>query len=119
MSFEQFIASISEEDLKRLNEEYYKRQNKIPTYQYSRMTHKILRELVDIEKKLDKDIFNIWFENNETIDDKTVDLFEQLIEENEQLIESYSEEDLKVNFLIPILNNPNYLLFNLLLDRYL
>ncbi len=108
MSLEEFIANISEEDLKRLNEEYYKKQNKIPIYQYSKVTATILKNLVDIEKKLDKTVFNKWFENNETIDDETTKMFEELIVENEPLIESYSEEDLKVNFLIPILNKVHF-----------
>ena len=42
MSLEEFIENISEDDLKRLNEEYYKKQNRIPTYQFSKVTHTIL-----------------------------------------------------------------------------
>ena len=48
MSLEQFLASISEEDLKRLNEEYYKKQNKIPIYQYSKIRDIELESLVNL-----------------------------------------------------------------------
>lgn len=108
MSLEQFLASISEEDLKRLNEEYYKRQNKIPTYQYSKITFSILKELVSIKQNIDNSIFDEWFNNNQKVEEKTIKMFEKLIIENEPLIESYSEEDLKVNFLIPILNEVHF-----------
>ncbi|MEA3513742.1 MAG: hypothetical protein U9R37_09095 [Campylobacterota bacterium] len=108
MSLEQFLASISEEDLKRLNEEYYKRQDKIPTYQYSKITFAILKELVNIKQNIDNSILDEWFNNNQKVEDKTIKMFERLIIENEPLIESYSEEDLKVNFLIPILNEVHF-----------
>lgn len=108
MSLEQFLASISEEDLKRLNEEYYKRQNKIPTYQYSKISFSILKELVDIKQIINNNIFDDWFSNEQVLDNETIKMFENLIIENEPLIESYSEEDLKVNFLIPILNKVHF-----------
>ena len=53
MSLEEFIASISEE--------YYKRQNKIPTYQYNKIKMNELKGLVDISKEINNDIFNKWF----------------------------------------------------------
>jgi len=108
MSLEQFLESITEEDLKKLNEEYYKKQNKIPVYQYSKITHNILKELVSIKKNLDDTIFDKWFNNDYKIDKGTIDLFENLIEDNYRLIDSYSEEDLKVNFLVPILNKVHF-----------
>ena len=37
MSFEDFISNINEEDLKRLNEEFYRRKNRVPTYSYSKI----------------------------------------------------------------------------------
>lgn len=35
-------------------------------------------------------------------------MFIDLIQDNELLIDSYSEEDLKVNFLVPILNKVHF-----------
>ena len=83
-------------------------ENQIPTFQFSKITHNILKKFVDIEKNLDKEIFKSWFETNENIDNETILMFKKLIQENEPLIETYSEEDLKVNFLIPILNKVHF-----------
>jgi hypothetical protein len=79
-----------------------------PTYQYSKIRDSDLESLVSIEKLLDKSVFKHWFENNITIDNNTESLFIELISENELLIDSYSEEDLKVNFLVPILNKVHF-----------
>lgn len=83
-------------------------ENNKPTYQYSKITANLLKKLVDIERKLDKSIFNNWFEYSEEIHPETLSMFEKLIEENELLIETYNEEDLKVNFIIPILNKVHF-----------
>jgi hypothetical protein len=79
-----------------------------PTYQYSKIRDSDLESLVSIEKLLDKSVFKHWFENNITIDNNTESLFIELIAENELLIDSYSEEDLKVNFLVPVLNKVHF-----------
>ena len=79
-----------------------------PTYQYSKIRDSDLEGLVDIEKNLDKSIFKQWFEHNISIDSSTEALFITLIQENELLIDSYSEEDLKVNFLVPVLNKVHF-----------
>ncbi|MCK4493502.1 MAG: hypothetical protein KAU26_05570, partial [Methylococcales bacterium] len=78
------------------------------TYYFSKIRDADLESLVDIEKNLDKEIFKPWFDANLTIDDTTKTLFMDLIQDNEPLIDSYSEEDLKVNFLIPILNKVHF-----------
>jgi hypothetical protein len=79
-----------------------------PTYQYSKMRDSDLESLVDIEKNLDKAIFKQWFEHHITVDSLTELMFISLIQENELLMDSYSEEDLKVNFLVPILNKVHF-----------
>jgi len=38
------------------------------------------------------------------LDSSVEDFFKELIADNKPLIERYSEEDLKVNFIVPILN---------------
>jgi len=83
-------------------------ENNKPTYQYSKITTNILKKLVSIERRLDRNIFNQWFDYDTTISDETLSKFKTLINENELLIETYSEEDLKVNFLIPILNRVHF-----------
>jgi hypothetical protein len=70
-----------------------------PVYQCSKIRDSDLESLVDIEKNLDKSIFKSWFESSITIDDSVEALFIELIKDNELLMDSYSEEDLKVNFL--------------------
>lgn len=78
-----------------------------PTYQYSKIRESDLESLVDIERNLDKTIFNSWFAYSISLDD-VEPLFINLIQENDILIDSYSEEDLKVNFLVPILNKVHF-----------
>ncbi|MEA3554038.1 MAG: hypothetical protein U9R39_06535 [Campylobacterota bacterium] len=79
-------------------------ENQIPTYAFSKVTHTILKKLVDIKQCIDDTIFDKWFNNGETIDKETTNLFTRLIEDNYRLIRDYSEEDLKIKFLAPILN---------------
>ena len=54
MSFEEFVSSMNEDDLKRLTQEFYKQQNKIPTYQYSKMKDSDLESLFSIEKNIQR-----------------------------------------------------------------
>ena len=79
-----------------------------PTYLFSKIRDSELESLVNIERNLDKTIFNNWFGCHLKFDESTKKLFLALIDENEPLIESYSEEDLKVNFLIPLLNKIHF-----------
>jgi hypothetical protein len=78
------------------------------TYQYSKIRDSDLENLLSIEKLLDKSVFKQWFEYDIIIDSNTEAMLIELIAENELLIDSYSEEDLKVNFLVPILNKVHF-----------
>ncbi|SHO80343.1 hypothetical protein MNB_SV-15-241 [hydrothermal vent metagenome] len=86
MSFEDFVSNISFEDLKKINEEFHKQQKNIPTYQYSKIKDSDLDEIVNIEKNI---------ENMNSI-----------------LISDYSEEDLKANFIIPLINRVDFFLLD-------
>ena len=113
MSFEDFISNISEDDLKRLNEEFYKQQKQIPTYKYSSIKFSDLNTLFDIERNISKkDSFNEWFSYKYNFKDDEVELFEKLIDKNSPLITNYSEEDLKANFIIPLINRVDFFLFD-------
>ncbi len=81
---------------------------KIPVYQYSKIRDSDLKALFEIEKNLDDRIFNAWFSNNFVIDFATESFLNDLIVDNKYLIDSYSEEDLKINFIAPILNKVRF-----------
>ena len=79
-------------------------KNKIPTYQYSKIRDAELKKLFEIEQNLDSSIFEEWFNYPIEIDRQVEEFFKKLIADNKLLIERYSEEDLKVKFIVPILN---------------
>jgi len=83
-------------------------EDAVPIYKYSTIRDSDLEKLVRIEKKLDYAVFEEWFNYEESVDDKTIELFETLIDKNRMLVEIYSEEDLKVNFIVPILNRVEF-----------
>ncbi len=89
-----------------------KDENKIPTYQYSKIRDTELKKLFEIEKNLDKQIFFKWFNNQIEIVNEVEVFLNDLIAENESLVETYSEEDLKVNFIVPILNKIKFKSFD-------
>jgi len=83
-------------------------ENKIPTYQYSKIRDSDLKKLFEIEKNLDERIFDEWLNNKIEIDHSIEVFLTDLIADNKSLIESYGEEDLKVNFIVPILNKVRF-----------
>jgi hypothetical protein len=86
-----------------------KDKEQIPTFQYSKIRDADLINLVDIENNIkEKDKFDNWFESNIKIDNTIEPFLKKLIEDNESLIESYSEEDLKINFLAPLISRVKF-----------
>ena len=83
-------------------------QNNKKVYQYSNISYNLLKTLVDIKENIDNNVFQDWFENDIEIDDSVINMFSQLIKENEVLVDKYNEEDLKVNVIIPILNKVKF-----------
>jgi len=81
-------------------------------YSFSKITDNELRDLVDIQKELDRDKFLNWFSNNIDISQELKEFFHQLVLENRDLIYDYSEEDLKVNLIVPILNRVKFKSFD-------
>ena len=111
MSFEEFVSNINEDDLKRLTKEFYKQQNKIPTYQYSKIKDSDLESLFSIEKNIQKrDAFDEWLSYSYDFLEDEIIFFKELIERNSALISDYSEEDLKANFIIPVINKVDFYL---------
>jgi hypothetical protein len=108
MSLEEFISNLNEEDLKKINEAFYQKHQKIPTYSFSLISFEVLNSLVTLKKGLTYDVFEPWFANNESLDTEIIDFLEELIHENQIFIKSYSEENLKTNFIVPLLNRVKF-----------
>jgi hypothetical protein len=89
-------------ELKGLNEDG------LPTYSFSKIRDKELKELFDIKKSLNPKVFDNWFNNNLEVSKEIESFFITLIEENIDFIDSYNEEDLKVHFIIPLLNTVKF-----------
>jgi len=86
-----------------------KDENKIPTYQYSKIRDTELKKLFEIKQNLDKSIFEQWFNNQIEIDNSVEVFLNDLIAENESLVERYYEEDLKIYLISPLLNQIKFL----------
>ena len=84
-------------------------KDKIPTYWYSQIRDTELKKLFEIKQNLDKQIFFKWFNNQIEIDNEVEVFLNDLITENESLVECYYEEDLKVYYIIPLLNKIKFL----------
>ena len=83
-------------------------ENQIPTYQYSKVTMKELKSIVDIKQKIGANRFDNWFKNSIVVNKKDIEFFQKLIDDNKELIDSYNEEDLKIKFLAPLLNRVEF-----------
>jgi len=81
---------------------------KISTYSFSRITDTILENLVNIEKNYNRSVFDKWFNFEYEINRDEAKFLSDLIEKNEQLIFNYHEEDLKANFIVPLINKVNF-----------
>jgi hypothetical protein len=72
-----------------------------------------LEVLFSIEKNIqNKQAFNQWFAYTYTFLEDDIIFFQALIEKNSALISDYSEEDLKANFLIPLINKVDFFLLD-------
>ena len=85
-------------------------ENKIPTYQYSKIRDTELKKLFEIKQNLDDQVFEEWFNYPIEIDDSVEVFLTNLIAKNKSLIERYNEEDLKIYLISPLLNQINFLL---------
>jgi hypothetical protein len=108
MSLEQFLENITLEELeelKRLKES----RNSIPTYSFSKIKFSDIESLVEIKQIfLDSDRFSFWFGANIAINRADMNFLKRLIESNLYLINLYSEEDLKINFIAPLIKRVDF-----------
>ncbi len=81
---------------------------KISTYSFSRINDTILENLVNIEKNYNRSVFDKWFNFEYEINRDEAKFLSDLIEKNEPLIFNYHEEDLKANFIVPLINKVNF-----------
>jgi hypothetical protein len=113
MTLEDLISTLTKEDLELINKEFEKKENKIPVYQYGKITFNELSTLVDIKQKFkQQDKFNNWFSLDHIFSKKDIIFFKKLISKNYLLIENYHEEDLKINVIAPIINKVDFFLFD-------
>jgi len=83
----------------------------IPTYSFSKIKFSDLKEFVKIEQNfIDETIFNEWFSYEKNISTDEVIFLKQLIEKNRKFINLYHEEDLKINFIAPLISKIDYFL---------
>ena len=108
MSIEQFLKNITLEQLQEFTRLKELENNNIKTYSFSKMRDSELNQLFDIEQKINKNIFNSWFDNDISITKDIYNFLEELLEEEKEYISFYDEEDLKMRFLSPILLKVNF-----------
>ncbi|MCP5493170.1 MAG: hypothetical protein H7A23_01310 [Leptospiraceae bacterium] len=105
MSLDEFLDNLTLEEideLKRLKLE------KSKVYNFSKINDKTLELLFEIEKSFSNDIFNTWFLNEIKIQGDDEKFLNHLLEKEKNFISDYNEEDLKANFIIPILNSVDF-----------
>ena len=83
----------------------------IPTYQYSKIRDRDLTTLFEIERNVDRHRFDDWFNTPIDIDRATEVFLAELLDENTILMDSYGEEDLKINFIGPLLKRVRFTSF--------
>ncbi len=108
MNFYDFISSLTKEDLEEIINEFNRLKNEIPIYTFSKIEHKDLRQLFDIERIFDNEIFDRWFNFDITLKEEEVSFLKELLAQEIKLMRIYNEEDLKAHFISPILNKVNY-----------
>ena len=86
--------------------------NGLKSYAFSKITAIQLKGLVDIKQKINESVFDNWFAFKMTFNDNLIDFLSNLINKNKSLMKSYNEEDLKVKFIIPLLNRVDFLSYS-------
>ncbi len=85
------------------------RQEQIPSYKFSKISQKLLKEILPIKREVvKKSIFDSWFQNQIEISQEDSKFLKELLQRERDFIEIYKEEDLKVKFIAPILNRVDF-----------
>ena len=96
------------EELQREIDRLQNREDRVPLFSFSKIKDTDLETLFSIRQKLDRYKFNHWFNSPIEISNDEVEFLKTLIDENIDLIQIYHEEDLKINFIAPILKKVNF-----------
>jgi len=109
MTNEEWLLHENEELRKRLSRfEDVEEKSLIPTFSFSKIRDTDLEKLVDIKKIYDRAIFKDWFDFEYQFDEENIKFLNDLTERNELLISDYHEEDLKVNFIVPLITDVDF-----------
>ena len=83
-------------------------KNGIPTYSFSKIKLDELKILVNITHNFNNNIFQNWFSFSFDITDKIMLFLKKLLDKESRYIKYYNEENLKIKFLSPILNDIDF-----------
>lgn len=89
----------------------------VKTYSFSNIKFADLKALVDIRQRVDEAVFQEWFQFAYDLNEEEQRFLHELIETNRLYVLSYSEEELKIKFIGPLLNHVHYQ-FNDVRDWY-
>lgn len=75
---------------------------------FSRIDFEDLQEIVDIQEVIDYSVFDRWFQFDYAISQEEATFLETLLEHNIRFLDTYLEEELKAQFIIPLLNRIDF-----------
>lgn len=83
------------------------------TLSFSHVRFADLQKIVNIEQRPDQQVFDEWFQYPYAIGAEEHAFLQELIEKNWRYVMSYSEEELKIKFIGPLLNRVQYQVGNI------
>ncbi|MCI5125307.1 MAG: hypothetical protein D3925_12730 [Candidatus Electrothrix sp. AR5] len=75
---------------------------------FSRTSFEDLLELVDIQEIMDYSVFEDWFRFDYSLNPEEEAFLEDLLTRNLRFVDTYLEEELKAQFIIPLLNKVDF-----------
>jgi len=75
---------------------------------FGQIEYRHLEELVAITEIIDYTVFDDWFNFNYAINSEEEFFLQKLLDDNIRFLDSYSEEELKAQFIIPLINKVNF-----------
>ncbi len=111
------LDKITYEDFLKLQEKFIngkdvEKKEQKKSYPFGKMRYKKLKSLVNIKKIFNKAIFDKWFNTNIKLNDDVINFLKNLLDKKGELINSFNEEDLKMQFIAPILNHINFIMMD-------